>query len=72
MKNKMCQKNVTATTTTTTTTTTDATIIPAWTQLIVTLCYNNLVSNNQPVVVGCAVFNFKSFQRHSALKLIKG
>jgi hypothetical protein len=23
----------------------DATIIPAWTQLIVTLCYNNLVSN---------------------------
>jgi hypothetical protein len=24
---------------------TDATMIPAWTQLIVTLCYNNLVSN---------------------------
>jgi hypothetical protein len=33
MKNKMCQKNVI-----TTTTTTDATIIPVWTQLIVTLC----------------------------------
>jgi hypothetical protein len=26
---------------------TDATIIPAWTQLIVTLCYNNLVSNTE-------------------------
>jgi hypothetical protein len=43
----MCQKNVT---TTTTTTTTDATIIPVWTQLIVTLCYNNLVSNNLVVL----------------------
>jgi hypothetical protein len=36
--NKMCQINVTDGRT-------DATIIPAWTQLIVTLCYNNLVSN---------------------------
>jgi hypothetical protein len=35
----MCQINVTDGQT-------DATIIPAWTQLIVTLCYNNLVSNN--------------------------
>jgi hypothetical protein len=42
MKNKMCQKNVTNNEQRTTT---DATIIPAWTQLIVTLCYNNLVSN---------------------------
>jgi len=31
---------------------TDATIIPAWTQLIVTLCYNNLVSNNTLYNVG--------------------
>jgi hypothetical protein len=27
----------------------EATIIPAWTQLIVTLCHNNLVSNNTPL-----------------------
>ena len=30
---------------------TDATIIPAWTQLIVTLCYNNLVSNVNATVL---------------------
>jgi hypothetical protein len=40
MKNTMCQKNVT-----TDDGWTDATVIPAWTQLIVTLGYNNLVSN---------------------------
>jgi hypothetical protein len=57
-KKKMCQKNVTdgrrtdgrtddgrTDGRTTDGRTTDATIIPAWTQLIVTLCYNNLVSN---------------------------
>jgi hypothetical protein len=45
LKNKMCQKNVT-TYGWKTDGRTDATIIPVWTQLIVTLYYNNLVSNN--------------------------
>ncbi len=71
----MCQKNVT--TTTTTTTTTDATIIPAWTQLIVTLCYNNLVSIDATGRLGpdAKAFLFKTcgtetFRRSKFLKKV--
>jgi hypothetical protein len=49
MKNKMCQKNVTNNNEQQQQQTPLYIVIPAWTQLIVTLCDNNLVSNKQSI-----------------------